>query len=261
LRSRRMQPHGLTCSVAALVVLFHFPAALAGPIAAEPACALLPLPDLPAIGRAPNVVVWTGEAIAGFQKKRCGASEVEPESVWVLGVAVFQHVGAVKDLLAPFAAVSNYQSIRGGTDDDGKKPLIAAAHALTRADGARRSDFTVAELATGAPRFLSITTASSGPVVYRMVVTELHDHRVALAIDNVTAVRFAGMLALPEGGSRFLWTFDSDRPDVWRLTVAYRLQSSMKALLRAQSADGPAWMEALLTYFSTPLAVALQAPR
>lgn len=257
MRFGRTRTHGLASPALALLFLIPLHAALADP--AHDGCSLLPMPDVPVLGRAPNIAVWPGDAIAAFQQKRCGASEVDPESAWILGVATFQHVGAVQELLAPFAAVSNYQNIRRGADDGTRNPLIADAYALRRPDGGKRGDFALAELTVGTPRYLSITTAGTGSITYRMIVTELQQHRVALVIDNVTPVRFAGMVALREGASRFSWTFEPQRLDVWRITVVYQLSSPLRQLLRSQTADGPVWIEALLRYFSEPLTVALKA--
>ncbi len=161
--------------------------------AVTPPCGTAPVPAYPALDAAPALLTGPGTGLpARLDLAHCVYWDARAKSLLVLLAGRFRDDAGVQDILARFGAISRrtgmlYRSI----GDSKSEPMITAAAAVTGPDAeTRRGDFSVTELADGAPHyFVQQETVATGEIVYRLQVREITPRRLVLTIENTSPVR------------------------------------------------------------------------
>ena len=204
--------------LAVLISLAVWPSAAAAQADPRPPCGGEPVPAYAPPGAPPNVAIlrkpaahqWSFPACSGF---RPGAFR--------LAVAVsgsFRHAGEAGELLQRFGTVSALRQIRYWSVSDARwRPLIDDAAALGGPDAKlRRRDFARTELAVGsAVYFEQAESRLSTPVIYRMRILEFGADRLAVEIENASAIGIAVIDIAPPGSTRAVHYFARREPGVW----------------------------------------------
>jgi hypothetical protein len=199
-----------------------------------PPCAGAVEPPYAAVGGQPNVAVWYAEDLRGWQAPTCTGWQQSSLDAIAASAARFHHAGTADDLLARFAAVSQYTQIPYWSPNNQEwRILVHNASALTGPDlKLKRDDFTAAELAKGEPVFLYMGGSVLNDIVYRMQVTERTPDKLTVALENVVALRVLGIPMMKEGASQFLFSFEREAGEVWRSYVLVRVGSVMNVVAR-----------------------------
>jgi hypothetical protein len=215
--------------VGALLLTLRPGASADGP---RPPCGEAPRPAYADPGSAPNVQAWRGGDLgADWWPPDCVGWDSAGFDVLVALAGSFTAAGTAQDLIARFAAISRMTAIRyWSVTDQAWGPLVTSATALSGPDAAlRRPDFAPAELTAGSTVFFAQSdNRSSGEVVYRLTIRELHPDRLVVETENVTAVRSPLIVTLfdpselqstyfLEHGAQDVWTYYSlsrTSPDV-----------------------------------------------
>jgi hypothetical protein len=135
--------------------------------------------------------VWTSGALGSWTPPACAGFTKKGDGVLVAVAGSFPFTGSADDLLARFGAVSALKGLKyWSVTEGGWRTLITHATALEGADLDRpRSDFTLAEMRSGADLYFAQTeNRAGGDVVYRMRVRDFGPNRFVVGIDNASPV-------------------------------------------------------------------------
>jgi hypothetical protein len=170
---------------------------------------------IPAYADPPAVRTWAKAELESWTPPACLGWPRESFQLVVALAASFRHDGDADALLARFGAISAKRGLRyWSVTDKAWRVLITDAAAL---DGQkRRSDFTVAEMKSGADLYFEeADNRSSDAVVYRLRVLEASPNRVVVEIENVTPIRAFFITLFPPGSLRATYFAERRGPDTW----------------------------------------------
>jgi hypothetical protein len=139
-------------------------------------------------------VIWHGKDLeqGNWRSPVCTGWLADSRSKLVVTLtASFRFDGPMSALLARVGSISALRNIRYWSATDKKwRPLSNDASALTGPNPKlRRSDFSAAELVQGAELYYWEDDVRTGPMVYRLRVSESTPERFVISRDNVTPVR------------------------------------------------------------------------
>ncbi len=192
-------PVRLLIAILLFLTLAAASSAAEGPV---PPCATAPVPDYPAVDKAPAVQVLSGKDLAAWKPAPCLGWEAKDDGVLVALAGSFHFDGTTDELLKRFGAISSLKGLLyWSVTDGGWQTLITSASALDSPDGGHsRADFTLAEMKSGKELyFAQQDNRTSEEVVYRMRVSGLSADGFTVAVENVTPVR-SFMLTLFDPG-------------------------------------------------------------
>jgi hypothetical protein len=181
----------------------------------RPPCEGRSQPFYAPLGAVPSILTWHAP---GWAASACTGWASSRPILLVALAGSFRHEGGAADLLAALGRISSLRGIRcWSVGDRGWRTLVTGAAAL---DGPvtrrRRADFAPAEMARGADLyFAQEDSRSSGEVIYRMQVLENGPDRVAVAVENVTSVRFLLVPLFAPGDLRCTFYLECLSPGVW----------------------------------------------
>jgi hypothetical protein len=199
-------------------------AVLLAPAAAEspprPPCdGAGPLPPYAKPGAAPAIQIWApSEAGSAWTPPPCTGWSAKSAGLLVALAAQFSHGGQADALLLRFGAISSLKGLRyWSVTESAWRTLITDAVALNGPDlGAKRGDFTLAELRSGkALYFAQSDNRASGAVVYRMDVKDIGPTRLVVAVENVSPVRKLMLTLFEPGDLQSLHFLERAGPKGW----------------------------------------------
>lgn len=182
-------------------------------------CDVAPSPAWPAAPGQLRLVVWEdGDLPDGWLPPACSGWQPLDYSVLMAAVGRMRLPGGSQALLQRLGGISVLAGLRyWSVSRDRWTTLISDAHALTTPDpDARRADFRVDELRSGAPRFYwqhEPTTSGSG--IYTLQVVTYSDDRLLVAVHNTTPSKVLGITMLAAGGAQTLYLFQHLDGDDW----------------------------------------------
>jgi hypothetical protein len=170
---------------------------------------------------------------------------------FVIAVAGRFDAGTDEALRRRLGAISAMKGLRyWSVTEGGLRVLIKDAAALARADGARREDFTPAEIRAGAVLyFLEEDNRSSEPVTYRMRILEATAERIVADTENVTPIK-AFVTLFPPGTFRAAYVMtrvDARSWELYALSAATDRASGMVSMGKESYANRA---RALFGYFA-----------
>jgi len=170
-------------------------------------------------GLTPQARVWHEvELGAGWSAPAClGWSAGAPSAVLSLSGA-FRFAGTTNDLLTRFGAVSAMTGMRyWSVGDRNWRELITSSAALEGPRSSRhRADFTAAEMLKGGDFYFEQSDSrSSAPVTYRMRLLQLTPDRLAIEIENVSAVRLLLLSVYRPGDLKTTYFLDRTANEQW----------------------------------------------
>lgn len=193
-------------------------AAFAAPLPTPP-CGTTPVPAYTAPGTSPSVVTGPGSGLpAALKTQSCVYWDARDMSLVVMLAGSFADRAGAKDILARFGAISRRAGMAWWSDADKKsEQMIAAASAVTDSGAeTHRSDFSVAELADGAPHyFVQEEDASTGEVIYALRARELTAGRLVLTVENVSPIKNYFIRLFDPGDLRTTYYLDRLHPGIW----------------------------------------------
>jgi hypothetical protein len=154
--------------------------------------------------------------------------------------ASFRFAGDGEDLLARFGAVSALRGIQyWAASDRAWRVLITDAAALEGPSiNRRRSDFARAEMKSDKDLyFLQDDSSSSGPVVYRLRVLEVHPTRLVVEFENVSSVRRFLFTLFHPGDLQFVYILETYSPGLWGLYSLLRIGRGASSLTSGHQAS------------------------
>jgi hypothetical protein len=206
----------------------------------HPPCGASPEPSYSDPNAPPNLQVRKGSASdAAWVPPGC-TGWVEPGfRVLVALSASFRFDGDSEDLLARFGAVSALRGIRYWAASAKEwRVLITNSAALEGPSiKRRRPDFTVSEMKTGkALYFLQKDSVSSGPVVYRLRVLDLHPALV-VEFENISPVRLFLFTLFHPGDLQFVYFLEARSLGLWGLYSLLRIGRGASSLSSGHQAS------------------------
>jgi hypothetical protein len=174
---------------------------------------------------------WTPPACTGWT----GGSY----STLVTTAGRFRGPASVDELLQRIGAISQMEGMRyWSTTRQRWQTLIEEAHAVTGPAGNRgRSDFSPAELKTGAVVFFEQLDNSAGKAIYRMHISEASENRVVVDVENVTTMKYFLLTLFHPGDLQTVYFLDRDAPDVWRYYSVVRTGKNASSLTTGKQAS------------------------
>jgi len=150
----------------------------------------------------------------------------------------FRLAGGPDEVLARFGAVSRLAGMRYWSVSTEKwQPLVTEAHALDGPNGARRPDFSAAELRAGA-RFLSETGSfTSGAVTYRLELREATAERLVVTVENTTVMHHLLINLFDPGELQSLYVLEHESGDVWTYYALTRTRETANVLTEGHAAS------------------------
>ena len=178
----------LKTSLAALATLFSLHAWSAGDAQPLPPCdGAAPAPAFSPAGDDPAMETWSS---IDWQAPACLGW---PASHYRFVIAVAGRVDAAGDeeLRRRVGAISAIKGLRyWSVTENGLRVLIKDAVALSGPEGAKRNDFSAADVRAGAALyFVEEDNRSSEPVTYRMRILEATAGRLVVDTENVTPIK------------------------------------------------------------------------
>ena len=224
-----------------LTAAFLFPA-----LHAQPPCGAEPGFSYPAVGAPPAVRVWTLPGSNGGAPACAGWAPAESATV-VRVAARFRFEGAAEDLRRRIGALSATAGLLYWSASDRTwQPLIVKAEALTAARGARRADFSPAEIAAGRALFFSQEDNRFGAAVYRMRIREASESALALDMENCTPLKLFTLQIFGPGEVQSVYSLKKEVPGVWQYYAVTRTAGKAGALLAGR--EGSAINRAVALY-------------
>lgn len=163
-----------------------------------------------------------------------------PEGRYRMVVAIagtFRHDGDAAALLARLGAVSARKGLRyWSVTDQAWRVLVTDAAALAGPGGARRADFTAAEMKRGAELFYEESdNRSARPVIYRLRVLEAGAARLVIETENLSPVQAFLVTLFPPGSVRTAFFLERRAAGTW---TAYGISATgAEASALASSAE------------------------
>src|SRR4051794_24491381 len=142
--------------------------------------------------------------------------------------------------LERFGAVSALTTVRYWSVSDRRwQDLIASAFALAGPDAAsRRPDFRAAEMRGGTDLyFAQHDNRSTGDVVYRLRVREITPDRLAVQMENVSAVHYLLIPLAGPGDLQSLYFLERRPPDEWGYYSLARIGAGASSLTEGHEAS------------------------
>lgn len=239
MREKQNRPSRISywgCCLAGILAMAG--AASAAPLPTPP-CGTGPIPAYAAVGASPTVVTGPGSGLpTALKTQSCVYWDPRAMSLVVMLAGSFADRAGAKDVLARFGAVSRRAGMAWWSDPDKKiKPMIAAAAAVTDSGAeTHRSDFSVAELADGAPHyFVQEEDASTGEVIYALRARELTAGRLVLTIENVSPIKNYFIRLFDPGDLRTTYYLDRLHPGIWGYYSLSGVQESPTAGSQAET--------------------------
>lgn len=195
----------------------------------RPPCEGSAYPAFPAPGAAPNVELWTAEAL--------GADWMPPACTgWNKGAALvvaltgqFPSSRDTDAMLARIGAISSLRAVRyWSVTDKAWQSLFLEAAALTAPEKpATRGDFTASDIRGNAPLyFLSADNRSSDGTISRMALKNIAPGHIVLEMTNTSPVRWFWFVVMPAGAMRTLYFLDRQGDGSWRFYSLSRADNS-----------------------------------
>lgn len=181
----------------------------------RPPCGGTPLPAYTPPGAVPAIQTWH---TSGWTAPACTGWTSPSATLLVALAGSFRHKGGAVDLLTAFGRISGLRGIQyWSVGDGGWRTLVTSAAALDGPETRRRrADFVPAEMVPGADLyFAQKDSRSSGEVIYRMRMLDHGPGRVAIAVENITAVRFLLVPLFAPGDLRCTSYLERLSPEVW----------------------------------------------
>ena len=198
-----------------------WPAALSAQDLPEPPCDAPPRPSYSDPDLPPNLQVWNGTASdAAWVPPACMGWKEAGFRMLVALSASFPFDGDGEDMLARFGAVSTFRGIRywSASAKDWRVLITDAAALEGPSVERRRPDFTVAEMKIGnVLYFMQDDNGSSGPIVYRLQVLEVHPARLVVEFENVSPIRRFLFTLFHPGDLQFVYFLEARLPGLWGL--------------------------------------------
>jgi hypothetical protein len=205
-----------------------------------PPCAGPSVPGYVEPGPVPAVRVWPAEIGGRWQPPACLGWEPLPGGRILALAGRFRADGGAEPLLARIAAVSGLLEARTWSVRRQRwQPMLVDASALETADpGARRPDFQLAELRTGAPvHFLEKDDEPVSAIVNRLWLREPAPGRIEIDIANALPVTLLGLAVIGAGGIRTRASLEREPAgELWRYFSLTRLVSNLPAFLEPPDA-------------------------
>jgi hypothetical protein len=154
--------------------------------------------------------------------------------------ASFRFDGDGEDLLARFGAVSAFRGIQyWSASAKAWRLLITDAAALKGPSiDSRRPDFAPDEMKTDKDLyFLQDDNSSSGPVIYRLRVLEVHPTRLVIEFENVSPVRRFLFTLFHPGDLQFAYILEAYSPGLWGLYSLLRIGRGASSLTSGHQAS------------------------
>lgn len=174
-----------------------------------------PFPAYGRVGAAPNVAVWN-QAVSALN---CTGISTRGSKLTIAIAGRFRHSGSLSDLARRLGAISKTSGLKYWSTTDGNwRVLVSDAHALSSADdGARRGDFSAAEVFSGRKlHFAQDDTRSTGMNIYEVRVLKADSDRMVFAMTNVSPIRLAIVELFKAESLKSLHILERERGDVWR---------------------------------------------
>ena len=185
----------------------------------QPPCGgVEPVPAYAAPGAAPNSHVWTSAELGSSPPPACTGFAAKGDGVLVAVAGSFPFAGSADDLLARFGAISSLKGLKyWSVTEGGWRTLITKAAALEGPNVDRpRSDFTLAEMRSGADLYFAQTeNRAGGDVVYRMRVHDFGPDRFVVGIENVSPVSRYLVTLFNPGDLASVHFLERRGPGVW----------------------------------------------
>jgi hypothetical protein len=173
----------------------------------------------PPFGDPPNVRAWNVRDLPkAWNAAPCARWATERFTILTALSAEFDFDGDADQLLARFAAISAWRSMKYWSPGDGEfLTLITDSAAVDSSDGERRRrDFSLDEMKSGKDLyFIQDDNRSSGDVTYRMRMIENKPDRLVVTIENVSTVRVVLLPIFEPGGIRTIYIFQKLEKARW----------------------------------------------
>jgi len=164
-------------------------------------------PTFAADAARPNIQIWTRSDLpSGWSIPACAGVNVAEPYLMVALAGAFRDDASMSSFASRFGAISTTKGIKyWSVTDKAWRVLITDATALTPQEK-RRPDFGPADVTSGADLYFEQQdNRSSRPVIYRMHIGALTPDRLAVSLENVTAVRVFGISVFDPGDLRSLY--------------------------------------------------------
>ena len=190
-------------------------------------CGIEPYPTYPPLGKAPEVVVWTGDQLGEQWRPPSCAEWQRSSATRVIGLAGrFRDDRDREEVLAQIGAISSLRRVRYWSVTDKRwNVLFVRASALDGPDLRRpRGDFSIAEM--HAPRdfyFLAADNRSDDDTVWRLRIRASEGRIVAETI-NVTPMHWFFLPLIDAGDFQTTYFLDREAEGSWRIYSLTRLR-------------------------------------
>ncbi|HSW84756.1 MAG TPA: DUF6675 family protein [Usitatibacter sp.] len=205
----------LKTSLGALATLFSLHAWAASDAQPMPPCdGAAPAPAFSPAGDDPAMETWSSIDWPAPACLGWSASHYR----FVIAVAGRVDAAGGEELRRRLGAISAMKGLRyWSVTESATRVLIKDAAAVSGSDGARRDDFTAADIRTGAVlHFVEEDNRSSEPVTYRMRILESTADRIVADTENVTPVK-AFVTLFPPGTFRAAYVMTRIDERTWGL--------------------------------------------
>jgi hypothetical protein len=184
-------------------------------------CGVEPVPNYPALGAPPEIVVWTASAASeSWSPPACTATSHGSSTTFVLGLAArFSDAGDADAVLTRIGAISSLRDVRYWSVTDKQwNAMFTRASALEGPNpGRQRGDFTAAELRAGHELyFLAADNRSHDAAVSRLRVSETGTGRILAETSNVTPLRWFFLSFAGPGDVQTWYFLEHETGDSWR---------------------------------------------
>jgi hypothetical protein len=184
----------------------------------HPPCEGPPQPAYAAAGAAPVIATWTEADAnkAAWQHASCLHWPADQTRLATALSAVL-HAPSLDDLLARYGAVSRYNTIRfWSTQHQAWEPFVVQAGFTDGLDAHyTHPDLTPADFTTGREFFYYEIDPRTGRTVHHLTVLQRTADRVAISIENVTAVKYSMFTIFEPHALRSATFIDRRGPNDW----------------------------------------------
>ena len=203
-------------------------------LAPQPPCGVDSIPAYPRLDDPAVVKSWSESELGrDWRPPACtGWTEVGFTTLVTI-VARFRHVQEAEGLLRRSGAISELAGVRyWSTTHKRWQTLIVDAYALTalRPDK-RREDFVPDEMKEGDVLYFEQLDNLSGKATYRMHILEASAHRLIIAVENVSTIRYLFVPILHPRDMQSICFLDRETDNVWRYYGIVRMGKSANRLI------------------------------
>ena len=183
-------------------------------------CGVEPVPNYPALGAPPEIVLWTASgASEDWIPPACTAWQGSSATL-VLGLAArFRDTGDADTMLARIGAISSLRDVRYWSVTDKQwNAMFTRASALEGPNpGSQRGNFSAGELRAGHDLyFLAADNRSREAAVSRLRVSEARTGGIIVETSNVTPLRWFFLSFAGPGDVQTWYFLEQETGDSWR---------------------------------------------